>query len=67
MRFKNDCELLKFVYAYNITVSLAWTVYVNGSGSNTWFLRDNVWNILMFSDVWRVMQFELSMISVCDQ
>ena len=65
--FKNDCELLKFVYADNITVSIAWTVYVNDNGSNIWFLRDNVWNALMFSDVWSVIQFELSMISVCDQ
>ena len=45
--------------ADNITVSIAWTVYVNDNGSNIWFLRDNVWNVLMFSDVWRVMQYEL--------
>ena len=45
--------------ADNITVSIAWTVYVNDNGSNIWFLRDNVWNVLMFSDVWRVMQYDL--------
>ena len=59
-------ELLKFVYADNITVSIAWTVYVIENGSNIWFLKDNVWNVL-FSGVWRVMHFELSMVSVCDQ
>ena len=53
--FKNDCELLKFVYA-DIIVSVAWTVYVNDNGSNICFLRNNVWNVL-FSDVWSVMQF----------
>ena len=67
MYFKNDCELLKFVYADKISVSIAWTVHVNDNGSNIWFLRDNVWNVPTFSDVWRVMQFELSMISVFDQ
>ena len=45
--------------ADNITFSTAWTVYVNDNGSNIWFLRNNVWNVLMFSDVWRVMQDEL--------
>ena len=45
--------------ANNITVSIVWAVYVNDNGSNIWFLRDNVWNVLMFSDVWRVMQYEL--------
>ena len=64
--YKNNCELLKFVYADNITVSFAWTVY-NDNGPSIWFLRDNAWNVLMFSDVWHMMQFELSMISVCDQ
>ena len=61
--FKNDCELLKFIYA-DIIVSVAWTVYVNDNGSNICFLRNNVWNVL-FSDVWSVMQFGVrSIISV---